>query len=101
MTRQSNFFEEAPYQRHSDTSRAAAEDIEQSMGRLQARVYAFLAQNGPATDEMMQSALGMNPSTQRPRRIELLGKGLVCDSGRRALTKSRRHAFLWAVRPKI
>jgi len=34
-----------------------------------------------ATDKEMQTALGMDGSTQRPRRIELLRAGLIRDMG--------------------
>jgi hypothetical protein len=42
----------------------------------------------------MQLALGMNPSTQRPRRIELERRGLVVKDGTRK-TSSGRMAVVW------
>lgn len=93
----------APYQSHSVTSREAAEAIAPKLHRLQQKVFDFLilcersASRG-ATDEQMQFALSLNPSTQRPRRIELVDKGLVIDSGRTALTKSGCKAVVWAVK---
>jgi hypothetical protein len=47
------------------------------------------------TDEQMQTYLGMNPSTQRPRRIELVRSGLVVDSGFKRPTRSGRDATVW------
>jgi hypothetical protein len=39
--------------------------------------------------------LGMNPSTQRPRRIELCQRNLIVDSGTTRLTTSGRKAVVW------
>lgn len=87
-----------PYQRHSETSRAAAEHLARAAVTMRARVFALLKRSGPMTDEQMQDALGMNPSTQRPRRVELWQRGLVEDSGERDRTKSGRAAVVWRVR---
>jgi DNA-binding IclR family transcriptional regulator len=46
------------------------------------------------TDEEMQRRLGMNPSTQRPRRIELARRGMVVEAGTRK-TASGRNASVW------
>jgi DNA-binding IclR family transcriptional regulator len=51
---------------------------------------------GGLTDEEMQTRLGMNPSTQRPRRIELARRGLVVEGGTRR-TASGRMATVWRV----
>jgi hypothetical protein len=87
-------FDTPPYQRHSRTSRDAAEQARESAPTQRQRVFAQL-QAHDATDEEMQCALGMNPSTQRPRRIELHRMGFVKDSGRKRLTKSGRKAVVW------
>lgn len=47
------------------------------------------------TDEEMQLATGLNPSTQRPRRIDLCNSGLVVDGGKKRLTRSLRPATVW------
>ena len=76
---QPNLFD-APYQRHIETSREAAESIEPILNELQVAVWECFKACGHkrgATDHEVQVMLGMNPSTQRPRRIELVGKGLV------------------------
>jgi hypothetical protein len=97
-------FDDPPAQRHSPTSVAAAEAIRPATGRLRMAVLEYLrscGQNG-ATDDEMQDALngtlGMGPSTQRPRRIELVEAGLVADSGRTRLTKAGRKAVVWVAR---
>jgi len=50
-----------------------------------------------ATDEEMQEALGLNPSTQRPRRVELKRGGWIVDSGNRRLTRSCNWAVVWVL----
>jgi hypothetical protein len=83
------------HQRHSTTSRAAARAAVPRVNELQARVLAFIRAQGGATDNEIQDALDMNPSTQRPRRIELMERGLVRDSGRKRKTPSGREAVVW------
>jgi len=92
--------ESAPFQQHSATSRAAAIEISKKLNPLQLAVLAFVVQRGAlgATDEEIQNGLTMNPSTQRPRRIELERKGLVADSGTTRKTKAGRPAVVWVVR---
>jgi hypothetical protein len=87
----------APYQAHSKTSRAAAEAIEPDVASLRGKVLAFIRERGPwgATDEEIQLTLRMNPSTERPRRIELHYAGLVKLSGTTRPTASGRQAMVW------
>jgi hypothetical protein len=93
-----DLFSLPPAQRHSRTSIGAAEAIEPSAGTLRHAVYSLLHANPQGmTDEEMQTALVMNPSTQRPRRIELVDAGFVRDSGRTRLTRSGRNAVVWEV----
>lgn len=90
-------FDAPPAQSHSATSQAAGDSVRESAGTLRSRVLELLrtvGHNG-ATDEEIQRVLGMNPSTQRPRRIELVKAGRVVDSGRVRLTTSGRHATVW------
>ena len=91
----------APYQPHSETSRAAAEVIAKGLGLLQTQVLDCIAVQyrfSGATDEQIQEFCNMNPSTQRPRRIELLKAGLIRDSGRKRRTRSGRQATVWVAR---
>jgi len=82
----------------SKTSLAAAEKIAPRAGSLRAKVLDLLQAKGPLTDEQMQDGLRMSPSTQRPRRIELVALGLVIDTGKTTKTKSGRQAVLWSSR---
>lgn len=86
-----------PYVRKSDTSKAAAEAIEPALNSLRGQVLARLRMVGEygMTDEQIQHALNMDPSTERPRRIELWRAGLVKDSGKRRRTSKNRIAVVW------
>jgi hypothetical protein len=89
------------YQKHSDTSRAAAHQIEADAATLRGEVYrGILRVLGGRTDEELQIILDMNPSTERPRRVELVERGLVRDSGKRRRTLSKRWAVVWEVVPR-
>ena len=86
----------APAQQHSVTSRAAAASLDRStLNRLQRLIYDYVSdQPGGATDEEIAQACGLNPSTARPRRIELERRGLIVESGTRK-TSSGRMASVW------
>lgn len=85
-----------PFQRHSPTSRAAAEQIKPRVGPLHRQILDMLARGGAgATDEQMQCILNMPANTQRPRRRELQQAGLVVDSGITWATTSGRKAVVW------
>ena len=83
--------------RGSETSKSAAASVETASGTQRMRVMAYiLAMGGEgATDHEMQAALSMNPSTQRPRRIELVEAGNVKDSGRSRPSPSGRQSIVW------
>jgi transcription initiation factor IIE alpha subunit len=78
------------------TSAQAADSLTPAtLNNMQRRVLELLAATPEGlTDEEMQRRLRMNPSTQRPRRIELMGKGLVAEAGTRRTT-SGRMAVVW------
>lgn len=84
-----------PYQKHSETSEGAADLI--NAASFKAKVLAHIVSCGVdgATDDEIQRKLKMNPSTQRPRRVDLWNEGKVVDSGRRRLTSSNREAVVW------
>lgn len=87
----------APYQRHSETSREAAESMRLDTSTLQLRLLLWLEKHGPATDETMQWDIPMSANTQRPRRVEVVRLGLVRDSGEKRKTRSGRSAVVWEV----
>jgi transcription initiation factor IIE alpha subunit len=92
------FTQRAPSARGSVTSAQAADSLgPATLNALQRRVLALLETTPDGlTDEEMQTRLGMNPSTQRPRRIELARRGLVVECGTRR-TASGRNASVWRV----
>jgi len=80
------------------TQRIAAVEMTPLTGKARMKVLFALADSlSGMTDEEMQADTGMNPSTQRPRRVELAEGGWVEDSGRKRLTKSGRLAVVWTV----
>ena len=93
------------YQKHSPTSIAAAREIENDADTIRGRVYRYIRDRGNygATDEEIQLGLGLNPSTQRPRRVELCDRGLVKQRGSAELgnntrkTRSGRQAAIWVI----
>jgi len=89
-----------PYQPHSDTSIASAVALLPNAGTLRRRVYDYLLGCGKygATDEEMQWNLQMDASTQRPRRIELVARHWVEDSGVRRKTRKGRKATVWVAK---
>lgn len=93
---QEDLFDRPRYVSGSKTSQDAATSIRSGAATLRTRVLNYLRdRRDGATDDEMQWALGMNPSTQRPRRVELCVEGLVVDSGKRRPTKSGRAATVW------
>lgn len=81
----------------AETQIPAAVEIYPASGTQRRKVLNFITEMGErgATDEEIQLALQMNPSTQRPRRVELVEGGWVEDSGERRFTRSRRSAVVW------
>lgn len=73
------FVPPAPPTNGTPTSNAAAERIEPTAGTLRAQLLEYVrnCKTHGATDEEMQIALEMNPSTQRPRRQELEKMGFI------------------------
>jgi hypothetical protein len=88
--------ETLPYQPHSGTSRQAAEEMRSTAVTDRAAVLNLLSRKmGGLTDEEIQRTLRLNPSTERPRRIELVREGKIRDSGRTRKTASGRAATVW------
>jgi hypothetical protein len=87
---------------HPDTSHYAADRIRPRTGTQRARVLEFIQQADEfgATDEEIQDGLGLNPSSQRPRRQELQKAGWIVDSGGRRKTRSGASAIVWTVAPE-
>jgi len=90
------FAARAPSVHGSITSAAAADSLDgKTLNALQRKVLEFIAWR-PSTDEEIATELEMNPSTVRPRRIELARRGLIVEDGTRK-TASGRMATVWRV----
>lgn len=80
------------------TSRAAAEGVAVRTGSQRARIVVTIGQMGKATDRQLQTRLGIGPSSERPRRGELVDAGYVMP-----LNEVREHAgrkwTVWALTP--
>ena len=79
----------------SATSKAAALSVAPRTGTQRRRVLDAIAASGGLTDEEIQARLAMNPSTQRPRRVELVEGGWIKDSGARRPSSSGRESIVW------
>ena len=64
------------------TSRAAARAVSVRSGSQRARVLLHLWRSGPETDLQLQEYLTLGPSSERPRRGELVDMGLVAATDR-------------------
>lgn len=84
------------YVRGSDTSQAAARQLV-NPGTKRAAVLRFIESRGRdgATDDEMQLGLGMSPSTERPRRIELFEARRICRTGNVRCTRTGRLAAVY------
>jgi hypothetical protein len=82
------------------TSDAAARGIAGQAPTDRGRIHVFLHDRGPygATDDEGEYVLGIQPQTYTPRRGELVGLGLVVDSGERRKTRNGRAAAVWVTR---
>ncbi len=90
--------ETLPFQKHSDTSREAARLATPNAGTYRRMVLEALrdATEG-LTDLELQERTGLEGSTERPRRIELVTAGVVRDSGTKRKTPSGRAATVWEI----
>lgn len=81
----------------AETQRTAAVAAYPTTGTWRRKVLDAITDSGNygMTDEEIQDLLRMNPSTQRPRRVELVEGGWIVDSQRRRRTRARRDAVVW------
>lgn len=87
-----------PFQKHSRTSIVAAGKAAGNAASIREKVYeAIAAAPNGLTDLEIQDILGLDGSTERPRRIELLGAGRIKATGIRK-TPSGRPAMVWGVK---
>ena len=87
----------APYQQYSITSLEAALSMKSHLGRMEGQVLSYIAARGDygATDAEIIEALGSH--SYRPRRIALVQRNILKDSGLTRKTPSGRKAVVWVV----
>lgn len=80
--------------RHHETSAEAARKITLASGQQRHRILTALFHDGPLTDFELQTSLKIRPSSERPRRGELVNGGYVqavlSEDGR---VQTRRHVM--------
>lgn len=87
---------QAPFVAGSATSAEAATKIQKAIGPLHRKLLDLLKQYPEGlTDCDMQELTDMNPSTQRPRRIELATAGKIENFGCTRPTRAGRKAIVW------
>jgi len=86
----------APFQKRSDTSRAAAESVEDVVATQKEKVFNFI-KNGPCTDYAIATTLKMQVSSATARRRALVIDGRVRDSGKRVKGHAGRDVTLWEI----
>jgi hypothetical protein len=80
-----------------ETSFASHRQIRRCAPEMRAKILGALrASPAPLTDEELQQVTGLNPSSERPRRIELVEAGEVVAAPVTKLTSSGRKAQAWA-----
>lgn len=86
---------DAPAQRHSPTSVAAAQSQPRKKIEIdREKILAALAEHGPLTDEEIVERTGLEANTARPRRVELVRAGLVKAVGE-GRTRGGNRAARW------
>ncbi len=87
--------------KHPETSHQAAMRAHLRSGTQRKTVLNLLKNAHPDgyIDEQMVQILGMNPNSQRPRRVELVEDGWIIDSGLRRLTSYNEEAIVWQYVP--
>jgi predicted ArsR family transcriptional regulator len=82
---------------HPATAKEAAAGVD-NIAAKRRRVLEAIA--GGYTDEEVSDITGMPGNTVRPRRVELIGMGLVARTERTRPTRSGRRAIVWDVTDK-
>lgn len=87
-----------PAVRKSRTSQAAARAVQPSKAEAQRRaILAALDKAGAAglTDGEIQERSGVHPDAERPRRVELVNRGLVIKTARERPSPKNQPCTVW------
>lgn len=79
------------------TSHAAARELKPDTGRLRLAVFEYIKGCGDrgCIDEDGERETGIKHQTYTPRRLELVERGLVMDSGERRRNSGGRSCAVW------
>lgn len=91
-----NHSNQLPFVSGSVTSWEAADSMIKQATSLRDKIFTWLYYYGPATDKEMQAGLGMDGSTQRPRRVELHKAGRI-EPIELVMQGNGRRATVWRV----
>lgn len=88
-----------PFQKNSDTSRAAAIAQVPKLGNAQAQYVRYMRHCGPigSTDHEAAEQLGRPLSSICARRNEMMKRGYIRDSGARRPTRYGGRAVVWVI----
>ena len=78
-----------------DTSRAAVEEIADSVPLLRAKALRAVQSSTGMTADEVAAALGLSALSIRPRMTELAQRNVVADCGLRRANVSGRKAIVW------
>jgi hypothetical protein len=92
-----HIYPDAPGHRGVETSVAAAEAMQPSLGRLQRLVRDAIADAGPfgATTNEIADRLDIDRGSVQPRTSELKLFGVIEDSGQRRFNRNGKAAIVW------
>lgn len=79
------------------TSQQAARAVSVRSGSQRGRILLYLARAGGCADPTLQERLGLSPSSERPRRVELVELGLVAPRG--TTVRDGQEYTVWALTP--
>jgi len=83
--------------RDSDTSREAADSVEQHVSELCGRVLAVIGRSDGATCDEVEATLDLRHQTASARIREMFLAGKIRDGCERRLTRSGRRATVWVL----
>lgn len=86
-----------PYVKGSATSKAAAESMVKHAPTARARIFQFILERGEygATDDEIETALGMSHQTASARRYKLHREGALVRTDWKRPTRTGRQAFVY------
>jgi predicted ArsR family transcriptional regulator len=87
-----------PFEKSSDTSRAASESVDVSAGTMRAKVLEAIKLHRGMTCDQIELHLGLRHQTASARVRELVLMGKLRDAGIRRPTRSGRMAAVWCLK---